>query len=170
MLRKLFTAGAVAACLIGSAQPAQAKLTDCWFFDDDNQYDVEAVDCDVTRRRVPSDRTTSGYLSTWIIRDANSSHYLEAVLWTDETAEFTFIDRQGNITGKVDGEWWRDADGDVRLSLGDGEYQIAFTEPSSDYGAGAAYPPVLGGGRESYQPIRGGGLSSGEFSSRPFHF
>lgn len=175
MLKKLLVAGATAACLIGSAQPAQAAPTDCWFFDDNNQYNVESQDCDVTRRTEPSDRTTSGYLNTWVIRDASSTHILEAVLWDDESAEYTFLDRRGNVTSRVEGTWWRDSDNDVRLEFGVGndgvDYSMAFTEPSSDYGSGAAYPPAgFGGGRESYQPIRGGGLSSGEFSDRPFRF
>ena len=118
MLKRLLFAGATAACLIGSAQPAQAAPTDCWFFDDNNQYNVDPVDCDVTRRTEPSDRTTSGYLSTWVIRDANSTHTLEAVLWDSEKAEYTFIDRRGNITGRVEGTWWTDSDGDTRLEFG----------------------------------------------------
>ena len=174
MLRKLLGAGAVAACLIGSAQPAHSAVTDCWFFDDANQYNVSPQDCDVTRRTEPSDRTTSGYLNTWVIRDASSTHTLEAVLWDDDTAEFTFLDRRGNVTSRTEGTWWKDSDGDYRLEFGVGndgvDYSMAFTEPSSDYGAGASYPPALGGGRESYQPIRGGGLGSGEFSDRPFRF
>ena len=106
MLKKLLGAGAIAACLIGSAQPAQAATTDCWFFDRENQYNVQAQDCDVTRRTEPSDRTTSGYLNTWVIRDASSTHILEAVLWDDESAEYTFLDRRGNVTSRVEGTWW----------------------------------------------------------------
>jgi hypothetical protein len=181
MLRKLLGAGAVAACLIGSAQPAYAAPTDCWFFDDDNQYDVQPVDCDVTLRTEPSDRTTSGYLRTWVISEPNSSYTVEAVLWEDGDAEYTFIDGRGNVTSRVEGEWWTDSDDDTRLEFGEGndgvDYSMAFTKPSSDYGAGASYPPAGfdGGGSggfpgESYQPTRGGGLSSGEFSDRPFSF
>ena len=174
MLKTLLGCGAAAACLIGSAPPAHAAPTDCWFFDDNNRYDVEAVDCDVTRRTEPSDRTTSGFLKIWVIRDSSSTHILEAILWDDDTAEFTFLDRRGNVTSRTIGTWWEDSDGDTRLEFGTGndgvDYSMAFTRPTSDYGAGASYPPALGGGRESYQPIRGGGLSSGEFSDRPFRF
>ena len=174
MLKALVGCGAAAACLIGSAQPAHAAPTDCWFFTETQQYNVEAQDCDVTRRTEPSDRTTSGYLNTWIIRDASSTHILEAVLWDDESAEYTFLDRRGNVTSRVNGTWWTDSDGDTRLEFGVGndgvDYSMAFTRPSSDYGSGAAYPPAFSGPTESYQPVRGGGLSSGEFSDRPFRF
>ena len=171
MLKKLLGAGAVAACLIGSAQPAQAIETDCWFWEPDTVGTVSAEACDVTLRTEPSDRTTSGYLRTWIIRDASSNHHLEAVLWDDDTAELAFLDRNGNVTTRVEGAHWVDEDGDTRISFGDSGYSMAFTRPSSDYGAGAAHPPAgFGGGRESYQPIRGGGLSSGQFSDRPFRF
>ena len=174
MLKRILSGCAVTACVIGSAPPAHAAPTDCWFFDETNQYDVSAQDCDVTRRTEPSDRTTSGYLNTWVIRDATSTHVLEAILWDDDTAEFTFLDRRGNVTSRTTGTWWKDSDGDYRLEFGIGndgvDYSMAFTKPSSDYGAGASYPPALGGGRESYQPTRGGGLSSGEFSDRPFRF
>ena len=84
-----------------------------------------------------------------------------------EKLNSTFLDRNGNITTQVIGETWEDADGDTRISFGDSGYSMAFTKPTSDYGAGASYPPAgFGGGRESYQPTRGGGLSSGEFSDR----
>ena len=169
MLKKLLGAGAVAACLIGSAQPAQAKATDCWFWEPDTVGRAEQQTCDVTLRTEPSDRTTSGYLRTWVIRDQHSEHTLEAVLWEDERAELTFVDHQGNITAQVEGTHWVDSDGDTRIDMTEG-YAMAFTRPSSDYGSGAAYPPAFTGPTESYQPIRGGGLSSGEFSDRPFRF
>ena len=106
-----------------------------------------------------------------MIRDQSSTHILEAVLWEDDRAELTFLDRQGNVTAQVEGTHYVDSDGDTRISFGDSGYSMAFTKPTSDYGAGAAYPPAgFSGGRESYQPTRGGGLSSGEFSDRPFHF
>jgi hypothetical protein len=179
MLKTLLGVGAAAACVIGSAPPAQAAITDCWFFDANNQYDVQPVDCDVTRRTEPSSRTTSGYLQTWVI--VHDNYTVEAILWTDDTAEFTFIDERGNVTARTEGTWYIDSDNDYRLEFGTGndgvDYSMAFTRPSSDYGAGAAYPPALGGGSssggfpgESYQPTRGGGLSSGEFSDRPFSF
>ena len=162
MLKKLLTAGATAACLIGSAQPAQAKATDCWFWEPDTVGRAEQQTCDVTLRTEPSSRTTSGYLRTWVIRDQHSEHTLEAVLWEDERAELTFVDRQGNITAQVEGTHWVDSDGDTRIDMTDG-YEMAFTRPTFQ-------PEGFGGGRESYQPIRGGGLSSGEFSDRPFRF
>ena len=169
MLKRILSGCAVTACVIGSAPPAHAVVTDCWFWEPDTVGTVTSEDCDVTLRTTPSSRTTSGYLRTWIIRDQNSEHTLEAVLWEDETAELTFIDRQGNVTAQVEGTHWVDSDGDTRIDMTEG-YQMAFTRPTSDYGAGAAYPPALGGGREHYQPTRGGGLSSGEFSDRPFAF
>ena len=182
MLKTLLGCGAAAACLIGSAQPAHSAPTDCWFFDDANQYDVQPIDCDVTRRTEPSTRTTSGYLNIWVIRQG--TYTVEAVLWDDDSAEFTFIDNNGNITSRVDGTWWEDSDGDTRLEFGVGndgvDYSMAFTRPSTQDGTGSTYPPAFGGyqpggsagfgGRESYQPTRGGGLSSGEFSDRPFRF
>lgn len=174
MLKTLLGCGAAAACVIGSAPPAQAAPTDCWFFDDDNRYDVTPIDCDVTLRTEPSDRTTSGYLRTWVITEPNSTRILEAVLWEDGDAEYTFLDRRGNVTGRVDGTWWTDSDDDTRLEFGTGndgqDYSMAFTKPSSDYGAGAAFPPAFTSPTEHYQPVRGGGLSSGEFSDRPFRF
>ena len=170
MLKTLLGCGAAAACLIGSAQPAHAKATDCWFWTPDTIGSAEQQTCDVTLRTEPSSRTTSGYLRTWVIRDQHSSHILEAVLWEDDRAELTFVDRQGNITAQVEGTHWVDSDGDTRIDMTEG-YEMAFTRPTSDYGAGAAYPPAFsGGGREHYQPTRGGGLSSGEFSDRPFRF
>jgi hypothetical protein len=177
MLKTLLGCAAAAACVIGSAPPAHAVVTDCWFWEPDTVGTVTAEDCDVTLRTEPSSRTTSGYLRTWIIRDQNSEHILEAVLWEDGKAELAFLDRSGNVTTQVIGETWTDADGDTRISFGDSGYSMAFTRPSSDYGAGASYPPAGfdGGGSdgfpgESYQPTRGGGLSSGEFSDRPFRF
>ena len=178
MLKTLVGCAAAAACVIGSAPPAQAAITDCWFFDDNNQYDVSPKDCDVTRRTEPSSRTTSGYLNIWVIRDFDSSHTLEAVLWDDDTAEYTFIDRNGNVTSRTTGTWWEDSDGDTRLEFGTGndgvDYSMAFTRPSTQDGTGSTYPPAFGGyqpgGPEYYQPTRGGGLSSGEFSDRPFRF
>ena len=174
MLKTLLGCGAATACLIGSAPPAYAAPTDCWFFDDNNQYDVSPIDCDVTLRTEPSDRTTSGYLRTWVITEPNSTRILEAVLWEDGDAEYTFLDRRGNVTGRVDGTWWTDSDDDTRLEFGEGndgvDYSMAFTKPSSDYGAGAHYPPAFTSPTEHYQPTRGGGLSSGEFSDRPFSF
>jgi hypothetical protein len=176
MMRVLCGSLAATACLIGSAQPAHSAVTDCWFWSPDTVGTVTAEDCDVTLRTEPSSRTTSGYLRTWIIRDQSSEHILEAVLWEDGKAELAFLDRNGNVTTQVIGETWTDADGDTRISFGDSGYSMAFTRPSSDYGAGASYPPAgFSGGSggfpgESYQPTRGGGLSSGEFSDRPFSF
>ena len=171
MLKTLLGCGAAAACLIGSAPPAHAVVTDCWFWEPDTVGTVTSEECDVTLRTEPSSRTTSGYLRTWVIRDQSSTHILEAVLWEDDRAELTFLDRQGNVTAQVEGTHYVDSDGDTRISFGDSGYSMAFTKPTSDYGAGAAYPPAgFSGGRESYQPTRGGGLSSGEFSDRPFHF
>ena len=177
MLKTLLGVGAAAACVIGSALPAQAAITDCWFFEPGNRTNVQPVDCDVTRRTEPSTRTTSGYLNIWVIR--HDSYTLEAVLWDDDSAEFTFIDDNGNVTARVDGEHWTDSDGDTRLEFGTGndgeDYSMAFTRPSTQSGTSSTYPPAFGGYQpdgpaEFYQPTRGGGLSSGEFSDRPFRF
>ena len=75
MLKTLLGCGAAAACVIGSAPPAQAVVTDCWFFDDNTSWTVTAEDCDVTRRTEPSSRTTSGYLNIWVIRDQSSDSH-----------------------------------------------------------------------------------------------
>ena len=52
------------------------------------------------------------------------------MLWDDDTAEFTFIDRNGNVTSRT-GTWWEDSDGDTRLEFGVGndgvDYSMAFT-------------------------------------------
>ena len=67
------------------------------------------------------------------------------MLWEDGDAEYTFLDRRGNVTGRVDGTWWTDSDDDTRLEFGEGndgqDYSMAFTKPSSDYGVGAHYRP-----------------------------
>ena len=141
--------------LIGSAQPAHARATDCWFWEPTTVGSAEQQTCDVTLRTEPSlFQRLSTYL---VIRDQHSDFILEAVLWEDDRAELTFVDRQGNVTAQVEGTHWVDSDGDTRIDMTEG-YQMAFTRPTSDYGAGAAYPPALGGGREHYQPTRGGGL------------
>ena len=112
MLKRLLGAGALAACLIGSAQPAQAKLTSCWMWTPDTVGSASQETCDVTLRTEPSSRTTSGYLRTWTIRD-NSTHHLEAVFWTDDSVELAFIDREGVVTSQVEGTWHRDSDNDI---------------------------------------------------------
>ena len=53
--------------------------------------DVTPIDCDVTLRTEPSDRTTSGYLRTWVITEPNSTRILEAVLWEDGDAEYSSL-------------------------------------------------------------------------------
>ena len=168
MLKRILSGCAVAACVIGSAQPAQAKLTNCWFWSPSDTGSVTSQQCDVELRTEPSSRTKSGSLRTWTIRD-NSTHHLEAVFWTDDSVELAFIDRQGVVTSQVEGTWHRDSDNDIVIDMGGG-YIMAFTEPKSGYGAGSTYPPAFTSPTETYQPTRGGGLSSGEFSSRPFAF
>ena len=101
MLKTLLGCGAAAACVIGSAPPAHAVVTDCWFWEPDTVGTVTAEDCDVTLRTEPSSRTTSGYLRTWVIRDQSSEHILEAVLWDDDSAEYTFVASNGNVTSRA---------------------------------------------------------------------
>ena len=175
MLKTLLGCGAAAACVIGSAPPAQAAITDCWFFDDNNQYDVSPKDCDVTRRTEPSSRTTSGYLNIWVISTGDSNNILEVVLWDDDSAEYTFVDSNGNVTSRATGSWWTDSDDDTRLDFDGFDFSMAFTKPSTQSGTGSTYPPAFGGYQpggpaEFYQPTRGGGVSSGQFSDRPFRF
>ena len=126
MLKTLVGCAAAAACVIGSAPPAQAAPSSCWWFTPDTYGEADEENCDVTLITVPSDRTTSGYLKQWVIDDYVSKTRVRLTLWDDDSAEIEFIDRRGRVTRTVYGDTWIDADGDTRVSFGDSGYSLAI--------------------------------------------
>ena len=160
MLKRLLTAGAVSACLIGSAQPAQAAPTLCWYAEDDSiAGTVSAYDCDVERY------TDSDGVIWYRITDEDGVHRI--ALWErDGVPEYAEVIWQGGRRKRVD--HWEDSDGDMVVGF-KGDWWFAFRVPSSRPSTPArpSYdPPVW----DAPAPVRGGGLSSGEFSDRPFLF